>query len=118
MSIFDEQRCADMAKTLAAMCFRNAEIEDIHAGAAMITKTGDYSDVTVIDAEGNEFSWQDVSHITDPEMKRLMKGIVNRLYTFLMQGDDPRFDKNMAYHSKFTHQWDDPEIDIGLDCTK
>lgn len=100
------------------MCVRNAEIENIHAGKPIATKTGDYSDVKVIDADGNEFAWPDVSHISDDEMKLLMKGIVNRLYTFMMQGDDPRFDKNMDYHKRFTRTWDEPEIDENLDCTK
>ena len=118
MSLFDKKTCADLAKTLTAMCFRNTEIEHIHAGKGVITKTGDYSDVKVIDAEGNEYTWQEVSHITNPEMKTLVKGFVNRLYTFLMQGDDARFDKNMDYHKQFTHQWDNPEIDQHLDCTK
>ena len=118
MSIFDEKTCAELAKTLTAMCVRNAEIENIHAGKPIATKTGDYSDVKVIDADGNEFAWPDVSHISDDEMKVLMKGIVNRLYTFMMQGDDPRFDKNMDYHKRFTRTWDEPEIDEKLDCTR
>ena len=58
------------------------------------------------------------SHISDDEMKMLMKGIVNRFYIFLMQGDDPRFDKNMDYHKRFSRTWDEPEIDHHLDCTK
>jgi len=118
MSVSDKKYCAELAKTLTAMCIRNAEIEHIHAGKAPITKTGDYSDVKIIDADGNKFSWHEVSHISDNEMKILMKGIVNRLYTFFMQGDDPRFDKNMEYQKQFTHKWDEPEIDENLDCTK
>ena len=118
MSIFDEKTSAELAKTLTAMCVRNAEIENIHAGKPIATKTGDYSDVKVIDADGNEFEWPDVSHISDDEMKVLMKGIVNRLYTFMRQGNDPRFDKNMDYHKRFTRTWDEPEIDEKLDCTR
>ena len=57
MSIFDEKTCAELAKTLTTMCVRNAEIENIHAGKPLMTKTGDYSDVEVIDAEGNKFAW-------------------------------------------------------------
>jgi hypothetical protein len=80
MSLFDHKHSAELAKTLTAMCVRNAEIENIHAGKALVTKTGDYSDVKIIDADGNEYSWNEVSHITDQEMKPIMKGIVNRLY--------------------------------------
>lgn len=36
-------------------------------------------------------------------------------YTFMMQGDDPRFDKNMDHHKRFTRAWDKPEIDAKLD---
>lgn len=118
MSIFDEKTCAERAKALAAICVRNAEVENIHAGKPIITKTGDYSDVKVIEVEGNEFAWPEVSPISDDEMKVLMKGIVNRLYTFMMQGDDPYFDKNMVYHKKFTRTWDEPEIEEKLDCTQ
>ena len=39
MSIFDEKTCAELAKTLTAMCVRNAEIENIHAGKPIATKT-------------------------------------------------------------------------------
>ena len=74
MSIFDEKTCAELAKTLTTMCVRNAEIENIHAGKPLMTKTGDYSDVKVIDAEGNKFAWPEVSHISDGEMKVLMTG--------------------------------------------
>lgn len=42
------------AKTLTAMCVRHTELEDIHAGTTPVTKVGDYSDVKIIDAEGNE----------------------------------------------------------------
>lgn len=118
MSIFDKKTCAELAETLTAMCVRNAEIENIHADKPIVSKTGDYSDVKVIDGGGNEFAWPEVSHISDDEMKVLMKGIVNRLYTFMMQGDDPRFDKSMDYHKRFTLTWDEPEIDSNLDCTK
>jgi hypothetical protein len=118
VSLFDEKTCAELAKTLTAMCVRNAEIEDIHAGIRPATKTGDYSDVKIIDADGNEFTWSDLSRITDDEMKVLMKGIVNRVYTFMMQADDPRFDKNLDFHKRSTRKWDEPEIDPNLDCTK
>ena len=86
---------------------RNAEIENIHAGKPIAQKQV-ITQMKVIDADGNEFAWPDVSHISDDEMKVLMKGIVNRLYTFMMQGDDPRFDKNMDYHKRFTRTWDEP----------
>lgn len=109
---------AELAKTLTAMCVRNTEIEDIHAGPSPVSRTGDYTDVKVIDADGNEFSWADASHISDDEMKMLMKSVVNRLYAFLMQRDDPEFDRFLNFHAQFTRKWDEPEIHPSLDCAK
>ncbi len=40
---------ADLAKFMAMMCIRNTMLEDIHAGLTPVTRTGDYSDVIVID---------------------------------------------------------------------
>lgn len=117
MGIFSKKDSAEISKTLTAMCLRNTELEHIHAGEALHTITGDYSDVKVIDALGNEFSWADASHISDAEMKTLVKGVVDRLYTFFMQCDDPRFDKNMDYHKRFTREWDEPDLHPALDCT-
>ncbi len=79
----DERRiAARMAKTLAIMCVRNTGIETLHAGVVPVTHSGDYSDVRVIDADGREIAWNEVSHLDDDQMRALMKEIVNRLYTF------------------------------------
>ena len=43
---------AELAKAMAMFCVRNTELENIHAGLVPVTRTGDYSDVIVIDAEG------------------------------------------------------------------
>jgi len=51
----DEKRiAAKLAKIMTLMCVRNTSIEAIHAGVTPITKTGDYSDVVVLDAEGRK----------------------------------------------------------------
>ena len=43
---------AELAKIMAVWCVRNTRLESIHASLLPITRTGDYSDVTVIDADG------------------------------------------------------------------
>ncbi|MCK5284658.1 MAG: hypothetical protein KAJ86_03635 [Alphaproteobacteria bacterium] len=100
------------AKTLTAMCVRHTELEDIHAGILPVTKTGDYSDVKIIDADGNEIPWNEASRISNAEMKTLMKQIVNRLYTYFIQGEDSRFQKHVDYYERCAGNWDDPEPDI------
>ena len=114
----DDEIYKKISKTLVAMCFRNAEIESIHAGRSPVTKTGDYSDVVIIDADGNVIPWNDIAHIPDSQMKMLIKSMVNKLYTFFIQAEDLRFCEDMELHYKMTFKWDEPEIDPDLDCTK
>jgi len=73
----DEKRiAAKLAKTMAMLCVRNSHLESIHAGKVPITRTGDWSDVTVVDADGNRIPWTEVSHINDDEMRDLMRDVV------------------------------------------
>ncbi len=118
--LIEKELVARLAKTLAAMCVRHSDIEDIHAGVEPVSKTGDYSDVKVIDAEGREIPWNEVSRISNDEMKKLMKQVVNRLYTFFIQVEDPRFQKQAEYFERVSRAWDAPEPDIDphLDCSK
>ena len=77
----DEQRiAAHLAKTIAMMCVRNTILEDIHAGLTPVTRTGDYSDVMVIDADGRNIPWPEVSQFDDDTMRDLMRQVVNRVY--------------------------------------
>jgi hypothetical protein len=49
----DEKRiAAKLAKIMAILCVRNTQIETLHAGLTPNTRTGDYSDVFVLDADG------------------------------------------------------------------
>jgi hypothetical protein len=112
MSKKTEQRmAAELAKILAMLCVRNTRLEGLHEGRVPVSKTGDFSDVRVIDAEGNEISWTEVSHLDDTEMKILMKQIVNRLYTFQLRADDPDFQRFVDRWAPVAGRWDEPEID-------
>ena len=50
MNAQQRQDCADFSRAMAIV--RNMALEDIHAGKAPISKTGDFSDVVVVDAGG------------------------------------------------------------------
>ena len=109
----DEKRiAARMAKTLAMMCVRNTGLETLHAGVVPVTQTGDYSDVRVIDADGREIAWNDVSHLDDDQMRALMKEIVNRVYTFYISIDDEEFRDRIDRWARLTDYWDEPDSDI------
>jgi hypothetical protein len=109
----DEKRiAAKMAKTLAMMCVRNTGIETLHAGIVPVTHAGDYSDVRVIDADGREIAWNDVSHLDDDQMRALMREIVNRLYTFNVSIDDLEFRDRVDRWARIADRWDEPDSDI------
>jgi len=108
----DEDRiAANLAKIMAMICIRNTRLEDLHAGTVPITRTGDYSDVFVIDAEGRKIPWFEADHIGDVQMASLMRDIVNRLFTFHTKSDDPGFREDLDRWMAVVGKWDDPVLD-------
>src|SRR6516162_3831928 len=83
MTFSPKQSQAEFAKLMTAACVRRGYLEKLHAGFTPVSRAGDYSDVTVIDAEGREIPWNEVSRISQDEMKTLITGVVNRIHTFL-----------------------------------
>jgi hypothetical protein len=78
-----------LAKLIARDCFRNTMLEDFHAGKVPSSRTGDYSDVKVITPFG-EIEWDNLSRLSDPEMKSLMTDVVDHCYDFLMELCSPQ----------------------------
>lgn len=105
---------AQIAKVIAMICVRNSRIEDLHAGQVPVTRTGDWSDVVVIDAAGNRIPWADVSRIDDNEMRTLMRDVVNRLYTFHLKPDDPTLRAEVERWMSVADHWDEPELDARM----
>ena len=99
----------DLAKAITAFCFRNAGVEIIHAGVSPVSNTGDFSDVFIVDANGNRIPWNEASRISQDEMKNLMQTAVDRVYAVLKHEGDEAFEENvLKYALKFTKGWDEP----------
>ena len=111
MSDKERQVWADWFRLMAMMCVRNSGLEAIHAGVAPVSRTGDFSDVTVVDADGRRIRWPEVSHFDDGEMKQLMRQVVNRLYTFHAKAEDPDFQRILDRWMPLARGWDEPELD-------
>ena len=93
------------------LCVRNTQLETLHSGPNPVTRTGDYSDVFVVDADGRRIPWSEVSRIDDAEMRALMQEIVNRLYTFHLEANDPKLQATIERWRGAATKWDEPEID-------
>jgi len=89
---------AEEAKSLVVLAFRNGPIEDIHAGRSCPHCAGN----------------QEYSHITDDEMKLLMKNAVNRVYELLwLKTHHPeKYQASVEFGARYTSKWDDPEVNL------
>jgi hypothetical protein len=101
---------AALAKAITALCVRNTYLEDLHSGTTPSSKTGNYSDVKIVTPYG-EIPWNKLSRISDAEMKRLMKEIVNCIYSFLRRQDDPAYlEAFLQLGGRYAARWDEPEL--------
>jgi hypothetical protein len=115
MTFTPKKSQSEFAKVMAAACVRRGYLEKLHAGVPPVTRSGDYSDVKVIDADGREIAWNEVSRISQDEMKTLMTGVVNRIHTFLARTlfsatEDKAFHQALDRAAvPWTKGWDEPE---------
>ena len=112
MNTDDAKRIAPkLGRIMAMPCVRNKQLETLHSGLTPVIRTGDYSDVFVVDADGRHIPWTEDSRIDDAKMRELMQEIVNRLYTFHLKADDPKLQAQIERWMGAASRWDDPEID-------
>lgn len=86
---------ADEAKAIVALAFRSGPLENIHAGDTCPACAGDPA----------------IRHITQSEMKTLMKNAVNHVHHLLqMRDQDPeRYQNAISVGLLTSFHWDDPE---------
>lgn len=84
------------AKAIVALAFRNGPIENLHAGKPCAVCSGK----------------PEVSHISDDEIKVVMKSAVDALYRLLWQREYEPASCNeaLAFGRRHTIHWDDPEL--------
>jgi hypothetical protein len=84
------------SKALVVLAFRNGPIEDLHAGKPCAVCSGK----------------SEISHISDGEMKILMKAAVDNLYRLLWQRDSDHvaYNESLAFGRRQTLHWDAPEL--------
>ncbi|MCY4393724.1 MAG: hypothetical protein OXC10_01120, partial [Rhodospirillaceae bacterium] len=96
---------AGMARMMGLLCVADSKLGEFGEGQRPVTRTGDYSDVAVVDADGRIIPWQRVARLDGTEMERTMREIVDRLYTFLRNMDDAELTMLRAHRQDETSQW-------------
>ena len=86
------------AKSIVAHAFRNGPIEDINAGIDCPTCAGK----------------EKYSHITEAEMKSIMKNAVDKVFTLLwLRDNEPeKYRVVVECGALFTGRWDEPKFDF------
>ena len=90
---------ATEAKSIVALAFRNGPIEDVHAGKECPTCAGKSG----------------YSHITQGEMKNIMKQAVDTVYKllWLKQNDPEKYETTLELGKRYTRFWDEPKTELG-----
>jgi len=94
-----DRELAAEAKSLVALAFRNGPIEDVHAGVECPTCAGK----------------SEYSHITQAEMKNIMKQAVDTVYRllWLKQNDPQKYEATLEFGNRYSRFWDEPKADLG-----
>ena len=89
-----DRELAREAKAIVVLAFRNGPIEDVHAGDTCPMCSGK----------------DRYSHITDAEMKRVMKNAVDTVYRllWLRNHDRTEYMKQVKFAERYNATWDDP----------
>ena len=73
-----------MAKSMELMCVADSGLGKLTEGQCPVTRTGDYSDVVVVDADGRIIPWRRVARFDVKEMRRTRREIMDKMYTFFL----------------------------------
>jgi hypothetical protein len=93
---FDPELATE-AKSFVVSAFRNGPIEDVHYGKECPICAGK----------------PEYSHITQDEMRNIMKHAVDAVYNllWLKQNDPEKYARTLEYGDRYTRLWDDPRTD-------
>lgn len=96
MNMTLDPELAAEAKAMVALAFRNGPIENLHCGTPCPACSGKAA----------------ISHISNEEMKTVMKSAVDALYRLLwLREHDPRsYEEHLALGRRYTLHWDDPVL--------
>ncbi len=91
-----DRELAEEAKALVVLAFRNGPLEALHAGRACPACDGK----------------PEISHVSDDEVKAMMKAAVDTMYRLLWQRehDQAAYQQALRFGRRQTVQWDGPSL--------
>jgi hypothetical protein len=96
------------------MCIVDSGVGKLTEGQCPVTRTGDYSDVVVVDADGRIIPWRRAARLDAKEMRRTRREIVDKLFTFLLNMQETELEALRDHRRSETSNWDSPREDVGL----
>lgn len=110
--MLDERTLMNLAVSIVANCMTSGStMKMLNAGKEVASKTGDYSDVTIIDAEGNKSTWAETAKILHKDMDAIKKDVTDHIYTFLTNmGNELYLDDFLDRGKRNSINWEEPEL--------
>ncbi len=73
-----------MAKALTFLCLNEHFKQPLHNGSVPVSKTGDYTDVFIVDAEGKQTVWSQTCRVAYHEREQMVENVTKGIYDFLI----------------------------------
>lgn len=97
-----------MAKALAFLCLNKHFKLPLHNGCSPVSKTGDYSDVFITDAEGRQMIWCQACRVSYQEREMMVKDVANGIYDFLLNIETDSYTRRLEDAYLASVHWKEP----------
>lgn len=107
----DERLVAErMAKALAFLCLNEHFKQPLHNGKQPLSKTGDYTDVFITDADGRRIIWCQACRVSAVEKTMIIEDVVSGIYDFLLNMESDAFGRRLEEAYKASKDWKGPRL--------
>lgn len=110
MSVDERLVAKRMAKALAFLCLDEHLKQPLHNGKKPLSKTGDYTDVFITDAEGRRIIWCQACRVSALEKTRMVEDVVTGIYDFLLNVETEGYARRLEEAYKASKDWNEPRL--------
>lgn len=105
MSVNERLVAKKMAKALAFLCLNEHFKLPLHNGDNPVSKTGDYTDVFITDAEGNQMIWCQTCRVSYHEREMMVEDVANGIYDFLLNIETDSYARRLEDAYRASVHW-------------